>query len=104
MIILRLCEGREAERRGNSGAVGGVGAGAVVDVAPLDVIGGIAHRARRVVEKRLALVRIHGAEQVARLLPMVVVDAVVPVRADAINGHGRFGEVGLVSPQTIAVG
>src|SRR6267142_5317257 len=52
---------------------------AIVDVPLLDVQLGVAHRPRRVLEQHLLLLARHLPEQVAGLLPMVIVDAVVPV-------------------------
>src|ERR1700709_1622414 len=65
---------------------------------------GIPKRARGIVEQDLLLGRRHQPEQVARLLPMIVVDAMVIVCRFAFNRHRRFGEIGLVLPKTCAVG
>src|ERR1700719_2568828 len=75
----------DAQRLRDAGAVFGIGLRAVRDVSLLDVHGGPANRASRVVEQRLALGRIHLPEQVAGLLIMVVVDAVIPMRGCAFD-------------------
>src|SRR3546814_5313934 len=62
-----------------------VGRRAVADVALLDEVRGVAHRAGGVVEQRLLLRRGHQPEQVAGLLEVVVVVVAVvpPVRVSA---------------------
>jgi hypothetical protein len=79
----------------DTGAVRGIGAGAVVDMALLDVQLRISHRARRVIEQHLLLRLSHLAEQVARLLPVIIVDAMVVVRPVPIDRHRQLGEIGL---------
>jgi hypothetical protein len=64
----------------DTGAVRRIGAGAIGDMALLDVQLGIAHGARRVLEQHLLLRFSHLAEQVARLLPVIIIDAMVVVR------------------------
>src|ERR1700730_9766436 len=58
--------------------VGRIRARAIVDVPLLDVQLGVAHRPRRVLAQQLLLRRRHLPEQISRLFPMIVVDAVVP--------------------------
>src|SRR5882757_655295 len=89
---------------GDAGAVRRIGTGAIGNVPLLDVQLGVAHRPRRVLEQRLALSRIHLAEQVARLLPVIIVDAMIEVRRFALDRHGRLGEIGLVVPKSCTVG
>src|SRR3546814_8146097 len=55
-----------AQRGFDPRAVGRVGLRAVADVALLDEVRGVAHRAGGVVEQRLLLCRGHQPEQVAR--------------------------------------
>lgn len=68
-------------------------------MALLDVRPGVAHRARRVVEKRLALGGRHHPEKIAWLLPVVVLEAMIPMPRVALERQRRLGEVGLVLPQ-----
>src|ERR1700746_362499 len=58
---------------------------AVFDVPPLDVLSRVAHRPPRVPEHPLLLSRCHLPEQVAGLLPVVVLEPVVPVRRIAFD-------------------
>ena len=78
-----------------------IGPGAVVNMALLDVSRSSTHHAGRV--PHLLLGWGHLAEQVARLLPLVVIHAVVPMRSVAVSRHQRFGEVWLFFPQIGAV-
>src|SRR3546814_12740158 len=75
-----------AQRSLDARAVGRVGLRAVVDVALLDEVRGVAHRAGGVVEQRLLLLRCLQPEQVTGMLEVVVV--VVAVRTEA----PRLGE------------
>jgi hypothetical protein len=68
---------------GNTSAVGQVRLAAVGHVPFLDVLRSLADLAGGVVEQRLLLCRIHLPEQVARLLPVIVIHAVIPVRGGA---------------------
>src|SRR6202048_3193565 len=72
---------------------------AIVDVPLLDVQLGVAHRPRRVLEQHLLLLRRHLPEQVAGLLPVVIVDAVVKMGRVALDRHRRLGEIRLVIPE-----
>src|SRR5438132_7390494 len=58
---------------------------AVLHMALLDMRPCITHRAGGVLEQRLLLRRCHLTEQIARLLPMVVIDAMVPVRPVTVH-------------------
>src|ERR1700691_5549255 len=86
------------------GPVGRIRAGAIVDVPLLDVQPCVAHRPRRVLEQQLLLRRRHLSEQVAGLLPMVILDPMIPMRRVALDRHRRLGEIGLVVPKPGAVG
>ena len=72
---------RDAQRPRHARAVCRVRPRAVVDMALLDVQACVAHCAGGVVEEVLLLGRSHLAEQIARLLPVVVVDAMVMMRS-----------------------
>jgi hypothetical protein len=45
----------------------------------------------------------HQAKEIARLLPVVVIDAMVIVGPVAIHRHRKLGKIGLVVPQPGAV-
>ena len=62
-----------------------------------------AHLARGIVEKRLALCRVHLAEQITGLLVVVVIDAVIPVGDGALDLERRLVEIGLIGPFAPAV-
>src|SRR5882757_11019246 len=94
----------EPERLCYSSPVGWVGARAVVDMPLLDVLPRVAHRPCRIFEQQPLLLRGHLPEQISGLLPMVVVDAVVPMRRVALDRHWRLGKIRLVVPQPRAVG
>src|SRR5258707_519063 len=57
-----------------------------------------------IVEEYLLLSPRHQSEAFAWLLPMIIVDAMVPMGGFALDWHRRLGEVGLVLPKTRAVG
>src|SRR3984957_2502692 len=82
----------------------GIRARAIVDMPLLYVKLGIAHRPRRILEQQELLRGRHFSEKVAGLLPMVIVDTVVPMRRIAFDRHRRFGEIGLIVPKPRAVG
>src|ERR1700704_6259132 len=94
----------QSQGLGDAGAVRRIGTGAIGNVPLLDVQPGIAHRARRVLEQRLALSRIYLPEQVARLLPVIIVEAMIVVRRVAFERERRLGEIGLVVPKSCTVG
>src|SRR6202521_3787658 len=100
----RLRSEINAQRLRDASAVGRIRARAIVDVPLLYVQLGVAHRPRRVLEQQLLLCRRHFSEQVAGLLPMVIVDAVVPMRRIALDRHRRLSEIRLVVPEPRAVG
>src|SRR3546814_6870093 len=77
----------------------------VVDVALLDEVRGVAHRAGGVVEQRLLLLRGHQPEQVTGLLEVVVVVvAVVPPVRVAADLQRRLAVLRLFLPLVEAVG
>jgi hypothetical protein len=51
----------------------------------LDMALTIAQCASGIAKQRLPLIRRHQAEQIARLLPVIVVDTMIPVRSLALN-------------------
>lgn len=54
-------------------------------MAGLDVLGGSAKSAGGIVEKNLLLLSCHQSEQIAWLLPVIVVHAVVPMGGVALD-------------------
>jgi tetratricopeptide (TPR) repeat protein len=95
---------RDPQRPRHARAVCRVRSHAVLHMALLDVRPCITHRAGGILEQRLPLRRSHLAEQIARLLPMVVIHAMVPMRPVAVHRHRRLGEIGLIVPEPGAVG
>src|SRR5438477_7939824 len=95
---------RDSQRPRHAGAVCRVRPRAVLDMALLDVRPCIAHRAGGILEQRLPLRRGHLAEQIARLLPVVVIHAMIPMRPVAVHRHWRLGKIGLIVPELGAVG
>src|SRR5947207_10066045 len=84
------CLIRSERQRQSKGArdprvLGRVGLQAVGDVPLLDVLCRTPARPRGIVEQDLPLLDVHHAEQVARLLVVVVIDPVVPVIADTVD-------------------
>src|SRR5260370_38726846 len=77
----------EPEGLRDPGPVCRIRLGAVADVPLLDVQFRVAHCTRRVLEQHLLLVRRHLPEQVAGLLPMVILNAVGPARRIALDRH-----------------
>ena len=91
-------------RLSNPGAIGGIGLGAIGDVPPLNVFGGCADLAGRVLEQSLALSGVHLAEEIARLLIVVIIDAMVPVGGRSVDRQRWLVELRLVGPLTPAIG
>ena len=60
--------------------------------------------ASRIVEQRLLLGRSHLAKKVARLLVVIVVDTMVPMRGRAFELQRRLVELRLVDPLAPAIG
>src|SRR5438132_10318066 len=85
-LFCRLAEG-EAEGTGDALAIGRIGATAIGNVPLLDVQTCIAHRSGGVVEEPLLLGGRHQPEKIARLLPVVVIDAMVIVRPVTVHLH-----------------
>ncbi len=103
-VIVRRPDSCEAHQgSGDAGAVFRIGLRAVGDVAFLDVHGRSADGAGGVVEQRLALSRVHLAEQVAGLLVVIVIDAVIPVGGLALDLERRLVQVRLIGPFAPAV-
>src|SRR5208282_4870719 len=94
----------QPEGAGDAGAVGRIGAQAIGNVALLDVLARIAHRASRVLEQGLLLGWSHQTEKIPPLLPMIIDEAVIVVRRLTLQRHWRFGEIGLIVPEPVAVG
>ena len=66
---------REAQSGGDACAIGGIGLGAVSDVALLDFDARVTHGAGSVLEEKLLLLGGHLPEQVAGLLIVIISDA-----------------------------
>jgi len=94
----------DAQRFRDACAVGRIGLRTVADIPLLDVQFCVAHGTRRVLEQQLLLCRRHLPEQVAGFAPMIVVDAVVPVRRIPFERERRLGKIRLVVPEPRAVG
>src|SRR6266481_9685100 len=94
----------QPESLGDAGPVARVGARTVFDMPMLHMQPCVSHGTRGVVEEGLLLGRCHHPEQVAWLLPMVILDAVVPMRRIALDRQRRLREIGLVVPKSCTVG
>src|SRR5947209_12373704 len=70
----------------------------------LNVFRGSADLAGGIVEQRLLLLRIHLPEQIARLLPVIVIHPVIPVGGSAADLERRLIKLRLVGPLATAVG
>src|SRR5216684_5840628 len=109
-LIERFCDHlrnlltKAGNRLSNPGAVGGIGLGAIGDVPLLNVFGRCADLSRRVVEQRLALSGVHLAEEIARLLIVVIIDSIVPVGGRAVDRQRWLVELRPVGPLTPAIG
>src|SRR5580704_17804141 len=75
----------QPERARDPRAIGGVGFGAIGDVALLDVKARIAHGTGRVLEQHLLFGGRHQTKEVAGLLPVIVVDAMVVMCGFALD-------------------
>src|SRR5690554_6726224 len=104
--LLAIAEGAQFTQGGfHTRTIGWICLGAVVDMALLDEVWGIAHGPCGVVEQRLLLFRSHQAEQVAGLLEVVVIIfPEVPPIGVAVDLQGRLPELGLLLPLMEAVG
>src|SRR3546814_13637988 len=94
----------DAESGCHARAVGRIGLGAVGDMPLLNPEVGVAQGAGGVIEQGLLLFGAHLPEQVARLLVVVVVDAMIPPGRVALYLERRL-DTGLVSitPRPLAV-
>ena len=54
-------------------------------------------------DRHLAPQRVHVAEQIARLLPVIVVHPVIPMGSRALERERRLGKIRLVVPEPRAV-
>src|SRR5277367_1398388 len=96
---------RQAKGRGDARAIGGIGLGTVADVAPLDLEPRVAHGAGGVLEQNLLLCGAHLPEQIAGLLMVIVVYAMVPIGGVAHDWQRRFDQrLVAVDPSAPAVG
>src|SRR3546814_1422896 len=95
----------DAESGCHARAGGRIGLGAVGDMPLLNPEVGVAQGAGGVIEQGLLLFGAHLPEQVARLLVVVVVDAMIPPGRVALYLERRLDK-GLVSihPRPLAVG
>src|ERR1700737_5532850 len=94
---------RDSQRPRHARAVCRVRPRAVLYMALLDVQARVAHCASGVVEEPLLLGGRHQPEKIARLLPGIIVDAMVIVRRLTLDRQWRLGEIGLIVPQPGAV-
>src|SRR4030088_153215 len=94
----------DAQRLRDAGAVGRIGLGAVGDMPLLNVLGRAADLAGRIVEQGLLLSRAHLAEEIARLLVVIVVDTMVPMRRRTVDLQRRLVKLRLVGPLAPAIG
>src|ERR1700733_2522680 len=93
----------DAQRLRNTCAIGGIGLGTIGDMTLLDVLRSAADLPGGVVEQILLLLRIYLPGQVARLLPMVVIDPVIPVSGCATELERGLVELRLIDPIAPAV-
>src|ERR1700704_5968664 len=88
----------DAQRLCDAGAVGRIRLGAVGDMPLLNVFRSTADLAGRIVEKLLLLGRAHFAEEIARLLVVIVIDTMVPMRGPTFDHQHRLVKLRLVDP------
>src|SRR4030088_135658 len=84
----------DAQRLRDAGAVGGIGLGAVADMPLLNVLRRAADLAGRA----------HLAEEIARLLVVIVVDTMIPMRGRSFDLQRRLVKLRLVDPLAQAIG
>src|SRR5882757_3567555 len=94
----------DAQRLCDAGAVGRIRPGAVGDMPLLNVLRSTADLAGRLVEKLLLLGRAHFAEEIARLLVVIVIDTMVPMRGPTFDLQHRLVKLRLVDPLAPAIG
>src|SRR4051812_27427880 len=75
---------------GDARAIGGIGLGAIGDMALLDFETRVTQGAGGVLEQKLLLLATHLPEQVARLLVVIVLDAMVPPGRVALERQRRL--------------
>src|ERR1700754_4097219 len=68
-----------------------------------NLLRGAIDRASRVVEEQLLLLRGHLAEEIARLLPVIILQAVVIVLRLAFERERQISVFRLVVPQSLAI-
>src|SRR6266404_1052739 len=68
-----------------------------------DLLRGAVDRASRVVEEQLLLLRGHLPEEIARLLPVIILQAVVIVSSVAFERERQVSVFRLVVPQSLAI-
>jgi hypothetical protein len=95
---------RPTKRLRDAGAVGGIGLGAIGDMPLLNVLLRAADLASRIVEQRLLLGRAHLAEEIARLLVVIVVDTMIPMGGPTFDLQRRLVKLLLVGPLAQAIG
>src|SRR5882672_11772096 len=78
--------------------------GAVGDMPLLNVLRSTADLAGRIVEQLLLLGRAHFAEEIARLLVVIVIDTMVPMRGPTFDLQHRLVKLRLVDPLAPAIG
>src|ERR1700679_896918 len=103
-VVRRTCPGKTGQCPSNACTIGRIGFGAIGDVALLNGLGGRPYLAGCIFEQRLALSSIHLPKEVPRLLIVVVVDAMVPVRRCALDRERRLVELWGIRPFALAVG
>src|SRR5260370_4294027 len=84
-------------------ALGRIGSSAVRNMALQDVLRGAIDRASRVVEEQLLLLRGHLREEIARLLPVIILYAVVIVTSIAFQRERQLSVFRLAVPQPLAI-
>src|SRR6266404_8382660 len=84
-------------------AIRRIGSPAVRNMPLQDLLRGAIDRASRVVEEQLLLLRGHLPEEIARLLPVIILYAVVIVTSVAFERERRLSVFRLVVPQSLAI-
>src|SRR6266404_4651117 len=84
-------------------AIGRIGSSAVRNMPLQDFLRGAIDRASRVVEEQLLLLRGHLPEEIARLLPVIILQAVVIVTSLAFERERQVSVFRLVVPQSLAI-
>src|SRR5260370_7593374 len=79
-------------------AIGRIGSSAVRNMPLQDLLRGAIYRASRVVEEQLLLLRGHLPEEIALLLPVIILSAVVIVTSVAFDRQSPLSRFPLVVP------